>query len=80
MAEHNHHTEDESVNSKSSIHKEDLDSSRAIDPPSNFDPIESSVEEFAVTVAPEQEKYQMEWALRFTEQENEVLKSRIKEL
>lgn len=36
MAEHNHHTEDDSANNKSSTHKEDLDSSRALDPPSNF--------------------------------------------
>jgi hypothetical protein len=71
MAEHNHHTEDESVN-KSSTHKEDLDSSRALDPPSNFEPIESSAEE--APIVPEQEKYQIQWALRFTLQENAVLK------
>jgi outer membrane cobalamin receptor len=80
MAEHNHHTEDESANNKSSIHKEDLDSSRAIDPPSNFDPIESSAEEIPLALAPEQEKYQIQWALTFTEQENAVLKLRIEEL
>ena len=57
--------------------KEDLESSKALDPPSHTEGVESSAEE---GVREGQEKGQLQLALRTTIQENTLFRERVIEL